>query len=93
MYKCISDHRWPSPFSPFIPFIYISINIDIYIYILRFQRKTEALAIFLNRLQFAYRTYGSLSFVCLLTKKQTEVIRLQTDYGLVHICIRMMPNN
>jgi hypothetical protein len=78
MYKCISDYRWPSPFSPFIPFIYIYINIDIYVHMLPFQRKTKALTIFLNR-QFAYRAYGSLSFVCLLTKKQTEVVRLQTD--------------
>jgi hypothetical protein len=34
----------------------------------------------LIRLLFAHHASGSLSFVCLLTKKQTEVIRLQTDY-------------
>ncbi len=30
-------------------------------------------------LPFSHRANGSLSFVSLLTKKQTEVIRLQTD--------------
>ncbi len=30
-------------------------------------------------LQFAHRVNGSLSFVWLLKKEQTEVIRLQTD--------------
>jgi hypothetical protein len=34
---------------------------------------------FLILLPFAHRENGSLSFVCLLTKKQTEVILLQTD--------------
>ncbi len=33
----------------------------------------------LIRLPFAHRANGSSSFVCLLTKKQTEVIHLQTD--------------
>jgi hypothetical protein len=33
----------------------------------------------LIKLPFAYHANESLSFVCLLTKKQTEVIRLQTD--------------
>ncbi len=36
-------------------------------------------AIFLNPLPFAHRTNRSLSFVCLLTKKQREIIRLQAD--------------
>ncbi len=35
----------------------------------------------LIRLQFARRANGSLSFTRLFTKKQTEVIRLQTDYA------------
>jgi hypothetical protein len=39
--------------------------------------ETEVQAIFLN--PFAYRANESLSFPCLLTKKQTEIIRLQTD--------------
>ncbi len=34
---------------------------------------------FLIYLQFAYHANRSLSFVRLLTKKQTEVIRLQMD--------------
>jgi hypothetical protein len=33
----------------------------------------------LIRLPFAYRANGSSSFDCFLTKKQTEVIRLQAD--------------
>ncbi len=33
----------------------------------------------LIRLAFAHHANGSLLFVCLLTKKQTEVIRLKTD--------------
>ncbi len=41
--------------------------------------KTETRANFLMRIPFAHRTNGSLSFVHVLTKKQTEVIRLQTD--------------
>ncbi len=39
----------------------------------------EAQTIFLIRLPFARRANGSFSFVCLFTKKQLEVIRLQTD--------------
>jgi hypothetical protein len=44
-----------------------------------FKRKTEAQAISLIRLPFAHRVNESLSFICLFTKKQTEVIRLQMD--------------
>jgi hypothetical protein len=36
-------------------------------------------AIFLIHLTFAHRANGSLSFVRLLTKKQMEVIHLQTE--------------
>jgi hypothetical protein len=35
---------------------------------------------FLIRLPFAHHANGSVSFIRLFTKKQTEVIRLQTDY-------------
>jgi hypothetical protein len=43
-----------------------------------FKRKTEAQAIFLN--PFAHRENGSLSLaVHLFKKKQTEIIRFQTD--------------
>jgi hypothetical protein len=42
--------------------------------------KTEAQEIFfLIHLQFAHHANGSLPFFRLLTKKQTEVIRLQTN--------------
>jgi hypothetical protein len=43
------------------------------------KRKTEARVILKIRLPFAHRVNGSLSLVRLLTKKQTEVIRLQMD--------------
>ncbi len=39
----------------------------------------EAQVISLIRLPFAHRAKGILSFVCLFTKKQTEVISLQTE--------------
>ncbi len=41
--------------------------------------KREPRQFSLIRLPFAHRANGSLSFVCLLTKKQMEVIHLQTD--------------
>jgi hypothetical protein len=44
--------------------------------------KMEAEAIFLIRLLFVHRANGSLSFVRLSTKKQAEVIRLQTDLAI-----------
>jgi hypothetical protein len=43
------------------------------------KRKTEAKAIFLNPLTFAHCANGSLSFVRSFTKKEMEVIHLQTD--------------
>jgi hypothetical protein len=43
------------------------------------KQKTEAQAIFLNPLSFAHRANRSLLFARLFTKKQTEVICLQTD--------------
>jgi hypothetical protein len=43
------------------------------------KRKTEAQAIFLNSLTICSSCKRKLSFVRLLTKKQTEVIRLQTN--------------
>jgi hypothetical protein len=53
-----------------------------YKYVLPFQtekgkRKPRRFSLF--RLPFAHRVNGSLSFVRLFTKKQTEAIRLQTD--------------
>ncbi len=42
-------------------------------------RKRKPRRFSLTRLPFAHRTNGRLSFVRLLTKKQTEVMRLQTD--------------
>jgi hypothetical protein len=44
-----------------------------------FKRKTEAQMISFLPLPFAQRTNRSLSIVRLLTKKQMEAIRLQTD--------------
>jgi hypothetical protein len=41
------------------------------------KRKTRRFS--LIRLPFAHLAHGSLSFVRLLTKKQTEVVRLKTD--------------
>jgi hypothetical protein len=55
-----------------------------------FKLKTEAHTIFLIRLPFVHRANGSLSFVRVLTKKQTKVIHLQTVNGLkehVHLHI------
>jgi hypothetical protein len=43
----------------------------------RFKRKPRHFS--LIRLLFAHRAFGSLSFVRLFTKKQTEFIYLQTD--------------
>ncbi len=55
----------------------------IYMYLLPFQMedgKRKPKRFSLIRLPFAHRTNTvSLSFVHLLTKKQTEVVRLQTD--------------
>jgi hypothetical protein len=65
-------------------YMYVDIKfyINIYIYIYAAdsngKRKTVARAISLIRLLFASCANGSLSFVHLLTKKQTSVIRLQT---------------
>jgi hypothetical protein len=66
-----------------------SINIYWYMYMLTFQTENGAEAIFLNPLPFAHRTNVSLSFVCLFTKKQKEVIRLPSLNGLnglAHLC-------
>jgi hypothetical protein len=63
----------------YISYMYISyvyIYIHIYIY---FRLKRRPRRFFLIRLPFAHRANGSLLFVRLLTKKPTEVIRLQTD--------------
>jgi hypothetical protein len=43
------------------------------------KRRTEAQAIFPNPFTICHRANRSLLFVPLLTKKQTEVIRLQPD--------------
>jgi hypothetical protein len=55
--------------------------IHIYIYpaVSNGKRKKEAQSIFLNPLPFALCVNGSLSFLRLLRKIQTEGIRLQTD--------------
>jgi hypothetical protein len=45
-----------------------------YMYMLPFQTETEAQAILLNPFTCAHRANGSLSFVRLLTKKQTGMI-------------------
>jgi hypothetical protein len=63
------------------------------------KRKMEAQAIFFNLfcLLFAHRANESLSFVCFLTKKQMEVIRLQMDYrenglnALAHLYGKRVP--
>ncbi len=52
------------------------INISIYPLPYIFKRKTEAQAIFLKPFTICS---SCLSFVCLFTKKQTEVIRFQAD--------------
>jgi hypothetical protein len=66
----------------YIIYIHIHIHIHIPIYIMPLQTedgKWKPRCFSLIRLLFAHRTNGSLSFVRLLTKKQTEVIRLQKD--------------
>ncbi len=61
-------------------YIFTFINIYMYIYVYcHFKWKTEARRFSLIHLLFAQCASGSLSFVHLLTKKQTKVIRLQTD--------------
>ncbi len=60
--------------------IYIYLYIKSYIYVLPFQTENGSRGDFpLLRLPFAHHANGSLSFVRLLTKKQTELFRLQTD--------------
>ncbi len=59
--------------------MYLNIYLSKEIYLLLFQCKIEAHAIFLNPLSFSHCANGNLSFVHLFTKKETEVIRLQTD--------------
>jgi hypothetical protein len=71
-----------------LPFLYIYAAVSIYMYIWKTdciniyaalsnrKRKTEARLLSLISLLFALRANRSLLFVCLLTKKQTEVIRL-----------------
>ncbi len=56
-------------------YIYLYTYIYIYLYYVyfRFKRKTEAQAFFLNPFTICHCTSSSLSFVLLLTKKQTEV--------------------
>ncbi len=53
--------------------------IHTYIYAAVSNGKREAQAVFLNPFTVAHRASTSLSFVRLFTKKQTEVICLQTD--------------
>jgi hypothetical protein len=60
-----------------ISYIYISISIYIYAAVSNGKRKPRRFS--LIRLPFANCANASLSFVCLLTKKQTEFVRLQTD--------------
>jgi hypothetical protein len=56
-------------------------------YMLTFQKENGAEAILLNPLPFAHRTNVSLSFVCLFTKKQKEVLpSLNGLNGLAHLC-------
>jgi hypothetical protein len=45
----------------------------------KIKQETEAQAIFLHPFTMCSHANGILSFFCLLTKKQSEVIRLQTD--------------
>jgi hypothetical protein len=47
----------------------------------------------LIRLSFAYRSNGSLSFACFLTKTQTEIIRLQTAKRTIRTCPSMFFNH
>ncbi len=56
-----------------VAYIYISIYC-------RFKGKRKPRRFSLVHLLFAHRANGSLLFVRLLTKKQTEAVRLQTDY-------------
>jgi hypothetical protein len=58
---------------------YIYIYIFIYIYSCRFKRKMGPWPFSLICLPITHHANGSLSFVSLLTKKETRVIRLQMD--------------
>ncbi len=57
----------------------ISSVIYLYKYSAVKSRKLKSRRFSLIRLPFSHRANGSLSFVCFLTKKPMEVIRLQTD--------------
>ncbi len=59
--------------------IHLHVHIYIYTAVPDGKRITESQAIFLNPFTVCSSSNGSLSFVCLLMKKQKEVIRLQTD--------------
>jgi hypothetical protein len=60
-------------------FLYFYNYIYIYVAVSNGKWKTEAQAIFLNPFTVCSSCIGKLSFVRLFAKKQTEVIRLQTD--------------
>jgi hypothetical protein len=55
------------------------------------KRSMEAQATFLNPFTVCSSAKGSLSFVCLFKKKQTEVIRLKTN--LTRTCLDMLLND
>ncbi len=60
--------------------ILININKHIHIYAAVLNGKQKPRHFSLIRVPFAHRKNRSLSIVRLLTKKQTEIIRLPTDY-------------
>jgi hypothetical protein len=59
-------------------YMFVYIHICIYVYATVSNGKRKPGRISLIHLPFAQCASGSLSFVCLLMKKQTEVIRLRT---------------
>jgi hypothetical protein len=72
----------PFPFSVYIYIQWIG-HIYIYNYIYTsaaiLNGKLKSRWFFLIHVPFSHHANWSLSFVCLFTKKQTEVIRLQAD--------------
>ncbi len=60
-------------------YLYIYISISTYKYAAISNGKWKPRLVPLILIPFADRANGSLSFVCVITKKQTEVFCLQTD--------------
>ncbi len=78
IYLCIYLYIYVYIYVYIYMYIYLYLNMYIYTYTCcSFKRKTEARAIFLNRLPFTHCANGSLLFVHFFYEETTEVIHLQ----------------